>query len=60
MQGTAIQSSSVHITPTLMQAFPDLGLLVLVGDHKQLPATVMSEAAKAKGYQLSLFERLQV
>lgn len=30
-----------------------------VGDHKQLPATVISQQAAAKGYSRSLFERLQ-
>eukprot|EP00899_Mesostigma_viride_P016419 jgi/Mesvir1/24779/Mv22033-RA.1 len=33
--------------------------LVLVGDPKQLPATVLSMNAKACGYDRSLFERLQ-
>ena len=32
--------------------------LVLVGDHHQLPPTVASDAAKAEGLCLSLFERL--
>jgi len=32
--------------------------LVMVGDHEQLPATVMSQKAKNYGYQQSLFGRL--
>ncbi len=32
--------------------------LVLVGDHKQLPATLMSEPARRCGYGRSLLERL--
>lgn len=31
---------------------------ILVGDHKQLPAIVSSPAAKEKGLEISLFERL--
>jgi len=34
-------------------------LVVLVGDPKQLPATVRSPAARAAGFGRSLFERLQ-
>ena len=30
-----------------------------VGDHKQLPATVLSQQAAAKGYGRSMFARLQ-
>ena len=33
--------------------------LVLVGDHKQLPATVFSLTAQSLGYGRSLFQRLQ-
>jgi senataxin len=33
--------------------------LFLVGDPIQLPATVLSDAAKARGYDTSLFKRLQ-
>lgn len=33
--------------------------LVLVGDPRQLPATVISEEAAARGYGCSLFERLE-
>jgi len=34
-------------------------LVCLVGDPRQLPATVLSEAAKRRGYARSLFERLE-
>ena len=34
--------------------------LLLVGDPKQLPPTVISQAALRAGLQVSLFERFQV
>jgi hypothetical protein len=37
----------------------NLTQLVLVGDPKQLPATVFSQRAVSQGYSRSLFERLQ-
>jgi hypothetical protein len=39
--------------------WPQLKVLVLVGDHKQLPATVISQEAAAGGYGRSMFERLE-
>lgn len=42
------------------QGFPELTKLVLVGDHLQLPATVLSELCKMRGYARPLFGRLQV
>lgn len=38
---------------------PSLALMVMVGDPRQLPATVMSRAACELGYARSGFERLQ-
>jgi superfamily I DNA and/or RNA helicase len=38
--------------------WPGLRSLVLVGDHQQLPATVISQEAKRQGYGRSMFERL--
>lgn len=35
-----------------------LKCIILVGDHKQLPATVRSSRSQQLGYQTSLFERL--
>ena len=32
--------------------------VVLIGDHAQLPATVLSKAAQNEGLGLSLFERM--
>lgn len=32
--------------------------VVLIGDHAQLPATVLSKAAQMEGLGLSLFERM--
>ena len=40
------------------QACKNVQRLVLVGDHKQLPATLMSEPARRCGYGRSLLERL--
>ena len=37
---------------------PNLQCLVLAGDHCQLPATVISQIAKRRGYDRSLFDRL--
>ena len=37
---------------------PTLECLVLVGDDKQLPPTVISNLAKSRGYGVSLFDRL--
>jgi superfamily I DNA and/or RNA helicase len=39
--------------------WPELKVLVLVGDHQQLPATVISQEAEAGGYGRSLFQRLE-
>lgn len=44
----------------VIAGFPQLRAMVLVGDHKQLPATVISQSSKNHGYGRSLFERLQV
>jgi len=33
--------------------------VLLVGDHKQLPATVLSVQCQEKGYSRSLFQRLK-
>jgi hypothetical protein len=47
----------VEISTAIM--FSDgLECLVLAGDNKQLPSTVISELAKEKGYGRSLFDRL--
>ena len=42
----------------VLARWPGLRGLVLVGDHRQLPATVISQEAKSRGYGRSLFERL--
>lgn len=42
-----------------LQMLKPSGSVVLVGDPKQLPATVMSRAADIAGLSRSLFERLQ-
>ena len=42
-----------------LQMLAPKGSVVLVGDPQQLPATVLSRAARKAGLALSLFERLQ-
>lgn len=42
-----------------LQHLPDDGMLVLVGDQKQLPTTVISTVAESANYGQSLFERLE-
>ena len=42
-----------------LQMLAPRGSVVLVGDPQQLPATVLSRAARKAGLALSLFERLQ-
>lgn len=43
-----------------MRAAKGVETLLLVGDPKQLPATVVSQDAVRAGLQVSLFERFQV
>ena len=43
---------------TAIMLSPGLGCLVLAGDHKQLPPTVISRLAQDFGYGQSLFDRL--
>ena len=43
---------------TAIMLSPRLGCLVLAGDHKQLPPTVISRLAQDLGYGRSLFDRL--
>jgi superfamily I DNA and/or RNA helicase len=45
-------------TAIVLNAAPDAQRLILVGDHHQLPATVISRDAEAAGYGRSSFERL--
>ena len=41
------------------QGYKNIKRLIMVGDQKQLPATVLSQHAKRCGYGRSLFERLE-
>jgi hypothetical protein len=50
---------NTHVSPSCLQGFPEIPVLALVGDPKQLPATVISQEAVRCGYNRSLFERLQ-
>jgi superfamily I DNA and/or RNA helicase len=46
-------------TTIILRGWPRLESLVLIGDHLQLPATVMSRLAKEHRYDRSLFELLK-
>ncbi|CAM9306566.1 unnamed protein product, partial [Phaeothamnion confervicola] len=46
-------------TSTLVPLALGCKRLILVGDPRQLPATVISQAAKEQGFELSLFERFE-
>ena len=48
----------VEAATSIMILNPKLKCLILAGDNKQLPSTVLSDLAKNKGYSVSLFERL--
>ncbi|EFJ34295.1 hypothetical protein SELMODRAFT_438696 [Selaginella moellendorffii] len=50
----------VEAETAIVMGLQNLKQLVLVGDHKQLPATVISKIAQDYSYGRSLFERLQL
>ncbi|XP_004345662.1 immunoglobulin mu binding protein 2 [Capsaspora owczarzaki ATCC 30864] len=50
----APQSMEVHCWMAILKG----KRLVLAGDHKQLPPTILSDAAEKKGLSLTLFDRL--
>lgn len=52
-------SQLVEAETTIITRMRGLKQLILVGDHKQLPATVISKVAEKCGYKRSLFDRLQ-
>ncbi|KAG0565529.1 hypothetical protein KC19_8G197500 [Ceratodon purpureus] len=52
-------SQLVEAGSIVVSGMRDLKQLILVGDHKQLPGTVISKVAEKSGYSRSLFERLQ-
>ncbi|CAM6084426.1 unnamed protein product [Calypogeia fissa] len=52
-------SQLVEAETAIVTQLEGLSQALLVGDHKQLPATVQSMLAKDRGYDRSLFERLQ-
>lgn len=56
--GQAAQALEPSALTALQLLAPD-GKIVLVGDPKQLPATVISRLADRKNLAQSLFERLQ-
>ncbi|KAG0598916.1 hypothetical protein M758_12G111700 [Ceratodon purpureus] len=53
-------SQLVEAEATIVTRMKGLKQLILVGDHKQLPATVISKVAEKCGYRRSLFDRLQM
>jgi senataxin len=52
------EASQLIEAATVIMIWPKLKCLVLAGDNKQLPATVISLAARDAGYDRSLFDRL--
>jgi regulator of nonsense transcripts 1 len=52
------EASQATETATCVPVISGCQQLVLVGDHHQLPPTVTSEAGKAEGMEVSLFQRL--
>ena len=54
-----VDESTQSVEPsTLIPLMHGCGRLVLVGDHRQLPPTVISEEARRQGLETSLFARL--
>ncbi|KAJ7534754.1 hypothetical protein O6H91_12G002500 [Diphasiastrum complanatum] len=53
-------SQLVEAETAIVTQLKNLWQVLLVGDHKQLPATVISQVAANCGYGRSLFERLQL
>jgi senataxin len=53
------ESAQTTEISTLIPFRHTINKFIMIGDHKQLPATVFSETNKELGYEISLFERLQ-
>lgn len=53
------ESAQTTEISTLIPFRHSIKKFIMIGDHKQLPATVFSETNKELGYETSLFERLQ-
>lgn len=53
------ESAQTTEISTLIPFRHKINKVIMIGDHKQLPATVFSETNKELGYEISLFERLQ-
>ncbi len=53
-----VDEASQALTPALLMALPRVGRVVLAGDHKQLPPTVLSRAAEAAGLARTAFDAL--
>ncbi|XP_002966061.2 uncharacterized protein LOC9634966 [Selaginella moellendorffii] len=51
-------SQAIEAETAIIMGLSCLKQLVLVGDHRQLPPTVLSEKSKMSGYGRSLFQRL--
>lgn len=54
------ESAQTTEVSTLIPFRHSVKKFIMIGDHKQLPATVFSDTNKKLGYEISLFERLQM
>jgi superfamily I DNA and/or RNA helicase len=53
-----VDEASQALTPAILIALPFIQRVVLAGDHRQLPPTVLSRKAAADGLNRTLFEAL--
>lgn len=53
-----VDEASQALTPALLLGLPRAGRLVLAGDHKQLPPTVLSLEAQRLGFGVTTFDEL--
>src|SRR5918996_2096190 len=53
-----VDEATQAVEPLSLLAFLRAPTVILAGDHRQLPPTVLSREAAARGFAVSLFERL--
>lgn len=53
-----VDEASQALTPALLLGLPRAGRIVLAGDHKQLPPTVLSPESERLGLGVTLFDEL--
>ncbi len=53
-----VDEASQALTPALLLGLPRVGRLVLAGDHRQLPPTVLSLEAAKLGFGVTIFDEL--